>query len=204
MSSPANKRMRLGEDAARPLRRPPPADRTLVDWGHVSAAAMQPAWLVKTLVHVPDGALSPGAVQGSRVAVQARQAVTPTLCRSAHAHPADAAGGVPWRVRGLGRARVSPLGALEQHKQAHRAAASHWCLLQLPWPAPAELQRGKEGILVPTAQPVRARVQRRGPPGPPAADKNRLGGPLPTHRVARRAAWCTWPAALKCRRWTAA
>ena len=75
------------------------------------------------------GAGQPSGSAGARL-------VTSTLCRSAHAHPADAAGGVPWRVRGLGSARIPPLGALEQHEQAHCAAASHRRLYSCLGPHP--------------------------------------------------------------------
>jgi hypothetical protein len=89
-SPPRAKRMRVaaaaagegaadgGAVAAWPHRKP--RTNLLGEWADAPAPALQPAWLVKTPLALPSGHPSPGALQGCRVALQARHgAAAPAL-----------------------------------------------------------------------------------------------------------------------------
>jgi len=154
MTEPLPKRMRLdgnkpgaatSEPAAStaPPRRGKSHVRQLGDWAAAPVCTLSPAWLVKSATQLPAGHPSPAAVQSSRLVLRSGDAADGRLC----AFVASGARVYEHSVR-LASSRSPP------------ALTS----LQLPWPAAAPPQQGKEGILVPGAtqarkeQPLRSRV----------------------------------------------
>jgi hypothetical protein len=100
-SPPRAKRMRVAAAAAEaeggglasgggarffPARRVP---NLLGEWANAPAPALQPLWVVKSALALPAGHPSPGALQGCRIALQARshtwRRCSPVCVAHAHA-----------------------------------------------------------------------------------------------------------------------